>query len=204
MSALESLLQYIRQSERLVVVTLTMTLAGLALFAGEWGQVFDFRGLPGWARPAAEGVWTVCAVHVAIRTVMAFWSWATAAARFIAGIPQRRRRAAYNRPIIEGLRATHGVEREMLCYALFRDQNHIWVPDLWSPQWIFSLTQKGLIERTDADARTVHYRIHRVAWAYMQKHPNKFQNLVGWSNEPWAVPEDTLEEIIREAKQSRA
>jgi hypothetical protein len=111
MSAIESLLQYIRQSERLVVVTLTMTLAGLALFAGERWEVFDFRGLPGWARPAAEGVWTVCAVHVAIRTVMAFWSWATAAARFIAGIPQRRRRAAYNRPIIERLRATHGVER---------------------------------------------------------------------------------------------
>jgi hypothetical protein len=206
MSALvESLLQYIRQSERLVVVTLTLTIAGLVLFAAERGQVFDFRGLPGWARPAAEGVWTVCAVHVAIRTVMGLWSWATAASRFIAGVPQRRRRAAYEQPLIQRLLATEGVEREMLCYALFRDENHIWVPgDGSRRRWLVGLLQKGLVELSDAQWGTTHYRIHRVAWAYMQNHPNKFQNLVGWPKEPWKVQEDKLEEIIREAKQSRA
>jgi hypothetical protein len=59
-----------------------------------------------------------------------------------------------------------------------------------------SLREKGLIELTDADARIVHYRIHRVAWAYMQKHPNKFQNLVGWSNEPWAFQEDEVRDFL--------
>jgi hypothetical protein len=101
MSALDTLLQYIRQSERLVVVTFTVTVAGLALFAVEQWQLFDFRGLPEWARPAALIVWTLCAVHVAVRTVMYLSNRATAAGRFIAGIPQRRRRAAYERPIIQ-------------------------------------------------------------------------------------------------------
>lgn len=205
MSALvESLLQYIRQSERLVVVTLTITLAGLALFAGERWEVFDFRGLPDWVRPAALIVWTLCAVHVAIRTVMGLWSWATAASRFIAGVPERRRRAAYERPLIQRLLATEGVEREMLCHALFRDQNHIWIRGGGSRLWLVGLLQKGLVELSDAQVGTTHYCIHRVAWAYMQKHPNKFQNLVGWPIEPWTVQEDTLEKKIREAKQSRA
>jgi hypothetical protein len=66
------------------------------------------------------------------------------------------------------------------------------------------LRQKGLVELSDAQLGTTHYRIHRVAWAYMQKHPNKFQNLVGWPSPPWTIEEDRLEKIIREAKQSRA
>jgi len=175
MSALETLLQYIRQSEPPVVVTLTLAVAGLALFAGERWQLFDFHGLPEWVRPTALIVWTVCAVHIAIRTVMALWKGATTAGRFIAGIPQRRRRAAYNRPLIRRLLATVGVEREILCYALFRDRDHVWVPDDGrARRWLVSLLQKGLVELSDADGRTTHYRIHHIARAYMQKHPNKF------------------------------
>ena len=199
MGALESLLQYIRQSERLVVVTLTVTVAGLALLAV--GQPQLFRGLPEWALPTGIIVWTLCAVHVVIRTVMYLSNRATAAGRFIITIPERRRRAAYNRPLIRRLLATVGVEREILCYALFRERDHIWVPDdRRQPRWLTSLLQKGLVELSDADGRTAHYRIHHIAWAYMQKHPNKFQNLVEWADEPWAIPEDTLEKKIQQAK----
>src|SRR5262249_61625144 len=116
MGALEALLQYIRQSERLVVVTLTVTVGGLALFAGEWWQVFEFGGLPEWVRPAALIVWALCAVHVAIRTVMALSKRTTSTARFIRSIPQRRRTAAYGRPVIQRLLRTGGLEREVLCY----------------------------------------------------------------------------------------
>jgi hypothetical protein len=113
MSAFETLLQYIRQSEPLIVVTFTLTVAGLALFAGQrWEWRLSTFAVCQSGRPAAVGVWTVCAVHVAVRTVIALWKGATTAARFIAGIPQRRQRAAYGRPIIERLRATDGVERE--------------------------------------------------------------------------------------------
>jgi hypothetical protein len=204
MGALETLLQYIRESERLVVVTLTVTVAGLALFAGErWqGGLFDFRGLPEWVRPAAVGVWTVCGVHVAIRTVMVFWKGATAAARYTAGIPQRRRRAAYERPIIKRLRATDGVEREVLCYVLYQDHDRFWVP--WTgeqpPRWLQRLIAKGLVEKSDTRMHDIQFRIHRVAWAYMQKYPHKFQNLVGWPAHPWTLDEDGMEKKIREIK----
>jgi hypothetical protein len=192
MSTIDSLLKYIRQSETLVVVTLSLTIAGLALFAGERWQVFDFHGLPEWARPTALIVWTVSAVHVAIRTVMILWNGARAAARYVAGIPQRRKRTTYERPLIERLLTTKGVEREMLCYALHRGENHLWVNRFDEPRWLLGLKQKGLIEMRDAGwIRTsfmaldsVHYRIHSVAWKYMQRHPSKFINVLGWPDPP--------------------
>jgi hypothetical protein len=205
MGALETLLQYIRQSEPPVVVTLTLTVAGLALFTGqlwEW-EVFDLHGLPEWVRPAAVGVWTVCGVHVAIRTVMALWERATATARFIASIPQRRRRAAYERPIIKRLRASDGVEREVLCSVLYQDHDCFWVPARTrqrQPRWLQRLIAKGLVELSDTVMHDIQFRIHRVAWAYMQKHPDKFQNLVRWPADPWTLDEDRMEKRIREIK----
>jgi hypothetical protein len=121
-----TLLRYIQQSEKLIIVTLTLFVAGLALYAAE-GRLFNYDGLPEWARPVASIVWTICAVHVAIRALMALSKGGIAAAHFIASIPQRRRQTYYDKKVIDRLLATDGVVREMLCYALFRNDNHLWV-----------------------------------------------------------------------------
>jgi hypothetical protein len=137
----DTLLKYIQQSEKLIVVTLTVTVSGVALYAAE-DRPFDYGGLPVWARPTALIVWTVCAAHVAIRLVVALSKGGTAAARFIASIPQRRRQAVYDQPVIDRLLATEGVEREMLCYALFRGKNHLWVNSKThyrNPRWLKGL-----------------------------------------------------------------
>jgi hypothetical protein len=205
MSTFDSLLKYLQHSERLVVVTLTITIAGLACFAAERWQVFDFSGLPEWARPTALIIWTVSAVHVAIRTAMAFSNGAMAAARFVASIPQRRRRAAYERPLIERLLATKGLEREILCYALRRDEDHIWIDPGDNPRWLRRLKQKDLLERSGVGVSSIQYRVHSVAWKFMQEHPNKFINLVPWSDRPWtlAIDEDDVEKKIQEIQAQR-
>jgi hypothetical protein len=191
MSTVESLLKYVQHSERLTVVTLTLTITGLLLWFAEAQWQLDLSGLPQWARPAAIIVWTISAVHVAIRAVMALWSGATATARLVADIPQRRRRTAYERLIIERLLATEGLQREMLCYALYRDYDHIWVrAGARPPRWLLGLKQNGLVEVSDASFDTVHFRIHRVAWAYMQRHPDKFINLLAWPDLPWTLSFD--------------
>jgi hypothetical protein len=125
----DTLLKYIQQSEKLIVITLTITVAGLVLYAVE-GRLFDPGGLPDWVRPTAFIVWTVCAAHVVIRLVMALSKGTTAAARFIASIPQRKRQTDYDQKVIDRLLATHGVAREMLCYALYRNDNHLWASSI--------------------------------------------------------------------------
>jgi hypothetical protein len=202
MGALEALLQYIRQSERLVVVTLTVTVAGLALLAvGQWQL---FRGLPEWVLPAALIGWALCAVHIVIRAVMALSSGIMAAARFIASIPQRRRTAAYGLPVIQRLLRTDGLEREVLCYALYWDKDHFRVRarDRDRLRWLFRLRQDGLVEMSGVGPEDVQYRIHHVAWEYMRKYPNRFVTLLPWSSPPWALDldEDKIERLIREEK----
>jgi hypothetical protein len=197
MGTLKTLLQYILQSEPLIVVTLTLAVAGLALFADERWQVFDLHGLPEWARPTALIVWTLCAVHVAIRTIMYLSNRATAAGRFIATIPQRRRRADYEQPIIERLRATDGVEREVLCYALYRDNDRFWIPGARRPRWLQRLIANGLVGQSGTGIQDTQFRIHHVAWAHMQKYPDKFQNLVGWDTDPWRLDDDVIENRMR-------
>src|SRR6516164_848323 len=86
----DTLLKYIQQSEKLIIVTLAVTVSGLILYAVE-GRLFDPGGLDDWVRPTVFIVWTFCAAHVSIRLVMTLWKGGTAAARFIRGIPQRRR-----------------------------------------------------------------------------------------------------------------
>jgi len=196
----DSLLKYIQQSEKLIVVTLTLFLAGLALYAAE-DRLFDYGGLPAWARPLGLIVWTICAAHVAIRSVMALASGSTAAVRFIAGIPQRRRQTAYNRPLINRLLATGGIAREMLCYALRQDDNHLWVSsDRTVPRWLTKLRRDGLLYLSGSDWGTTHFRIHPVAWEYMQKYPNKFINRLRWRSWPWTIDfdEDKAAEQIEE------
>jgi hypothetical protein len=160
-------------------------------------------------RPTVFMVWTVCAVHVSIHLVMTLWKGGTAAARFIGGIPQRRRQAAYNQPVIDRLLATEGVEREMLCYALFRGKNHLWVNSKThyrDPRWLTRLRQDGLLDRDDANWGVTHYRIHPVAWKYMQKYPNKFIKRLRWHEWPWTMDfdeskvEKQIEELKKEGK----
>jgi hypothetical protein len=141
-----------------------------------------------------------------IRAAMALSSAATATARRIAGIPQRRRRAAYDRPLIERLLDTDGLQREMLCYALYRSDNHIWArAGARPPHWLVGLKEKGLVEMSDASFHSVHFHIHHVAWAYLQKHPDKFINLLVWPDWPWTLQFDEAkaEQEIREHQARR-
>jgi hypothetical protein len=198
----DTLLKYIQQSEKLIVVTLAVTVTGLVLYAVE-GRLFDPSGLPDWVRPTAFIVWTFCAAHVAIRLVMTLWKGGTAATRFIASIPQRRRQTAYNQPVIDRLLATEGVE--MLCYALFRRENHLWVNSKThyrDPRWLTRLRLDGLVDLNSADWGVAHYSIHPVAWNYMQKYPNKFINRLRWRDWPWTIDfdEDKAEKQIEELK----
>jgi hypothetical protein len=200
MGALETLLQYIRQSERLVVVTLTVTIAGLALFAVEQWQLFDVRGLPEWVRPAALIVWALCAVHVAIRTVMALSKGTTATARFIASIPQRRQAAAYRKRVINRLLRTDGLAREVLCYALYWDDDSLWVRarDRNRLRWLLQLSQDGLVATSWVHPEgDVQYRLHHVVWEYMRKHPNSFVGVLPWRAAPWLLDLDE-DEVERE------
>lgn len=205
MSAFDSLLKYIQQSEKLIIVTLTLFVAGLALYAAE-DRLFDYGGLPAWARPTALIVWTICAAHVAIRLVMALWKGSKEAACFIASIPLRRRQAAYVRSYIDRLLATEGLEREMLCYALHRGENHVWVDSGSNPRWLRELKKKALLELNSADFGTAHYGIHPAAWNYMKKYPNKFINVVAWPEWPWTIKrlnEDELEKKIAAAPKQK-
>jgi hypothetical protein len=194
-----NLLKYLQQSERLIIVTLTITIAGLVCFFGERWQFFDFNGVPDWARPTALLVWTLSAVHVAIRTVLAASNGIIAVPRMAAEIPARQRRAAFERPLIQRLLATEGLDREMLCYALREEDSHIWVHNGSKARWLYRLKEAGLLQMTNGDFVTTHYHIHAIAWKYMQKHPNKFINFANWPEWPWTMTfdEDHVDKKIR-------
>jgi hypothetical protein len=182
----DSLLKYIQHSEKLIIVTLTVAIAGVALFALEWLQVFNFSGLPEWVRPGASILWTVSVVHVAVRSAMVMGTAFKRAACFLVGVPERRRKAAYQRPLIKSLRATTGMEREVLCYALREDEEIIWVRSpAGDSRWVGGLKQKGLLKVEEVRIDTVGYRIHPAAWAYMRSYPNKFINQLEWPDPPW-------------------
>jgi hypothetical protein len=72
----------------------------------------------------------------------------------------------------------------MLCYALYKNDNHFWGSDDNARRaWLQRLRVAGLVNVDDANFRTVHYKIHPIAWAYMKLHPNQFINSVLW--QPW-------------------
>jgi hypothetical protein len=157
-----------RAQLKLIVVTLTGFIAGLALYAAE-DRLFDYGGLPEWARPTALIVWTLCAAHVAIRFVMILWKGGIKTARFTAGIPQWRRQAAYERPVIRRLLATDGVEREVLCYALYQDKDRFWVSfDIGNPRWLTRLRQDRLLDIDHAREGAAVWPHERPAWRQAQ------------------------------------
>jgi hypothetical protein len=186
MSLLETTLKYIQTSERLIVVTVTLTVAGLICFFSERNGYLNFAGLPEWTRPAAQAVWVVSAVHVAIRTLMGFGALCRAALHRAISLPERYRRSRFENATIARLRGTGGLEREVLAFALHRDDDHISAEDSDQYRWLVSLRRKGLVEMTDADPRVVHYRIHPIAWRYMKSHPNQFVYRLPWAHAPWS------------------
>ena len=105
-------------------------------------------------------------------------------------LPAERRAATYDAVIIDRLLAIGAAEREILCYALYKRDRHIWSPDdNRPPEWLKNLRVAGLIEISSADWATVHYNIHPVAWKYMVRFPTKFISRVLWPTEPWVISE---------------
>lgn len=122
--------------------------------------------------------------NVAVRLVMVVPSLVLLAAKFVSAIPYRIRKRIADRQVIDHLCRTNGLPREMLSYARFRGDNHIWT-DGSEFGWLNSLKEAGIVELRDAGFRTAHYKIHPVAWSYMEAHPNQFIHLLGWRNPPW-------------------
>jgi hypothetical protein len=148
----------------------------------------SFEGLDPWVRPAAQIVWLLSTVHFFIQCLLFLGRAIRVVGAWLNGIPQRRRKAAFERPLIQRLRDIDGLSREMLCYALYKNDNHFWVSDDNARRaWLQRLRVAGLINVDDANFRTVHYKIHPIAWAYMKLYPNQFINLVLWPKEPWII-----------------
>jgi hypothetical protein len=111
-------------------------------------------------------------------------------------LPGRRRRAAYDQVIVDRLLKVSLIAREMLCYALYRRSNHIWISEgSGNRDWVNQLKVFGLIETESAEWDTVHFAIHPVAWMYMQRYPTKFLNAALWPQEPWVLDETQGKEM---------
>ena len=202
MSLLETALKYIQTSERLIVVTVTLTGAGLICFLSERYGYLNFAGLPEWTRPAAQVVWVISAVHVVIRSLMGLGALCRAVIRRASALPEQYRRSRFENATIARLRGTDGLEREALAFALHRNDNHIWAERSDKYRWLVALRRKGLVEMTDAQFRTVHFRIHPIAWRYMKGHPNQFVYQLPWAYEPWS--EDYNETQVEAELEKRA
>jgi hypothetical protein len=142
-------------------------------------------------------------VHVLIHATIGLARGVRWTGKQLHGLPERRRQAAYERAIVERLLNIGALEREMICYALYKGENHIWAEDTDRIRdWILNLRSAGLIDVSSADWATVHYEIHPVAWKYMRRYPTKFINAVLWPKEPWVLAEkmgDKINEVVTRA-----
>jgi hypothetical protein len=196
-------IDFIQKGERLIIVTLTIAVAGMACVVAERLGLMNFEGLPSWARPLAQLIWAISAVHVLIHATIGLFRGVRWMGKQLLGLPERRRKAAYEMAIVERLLNIGTLEREMICYALYKGENHIWIEDNDRPQdWVLNLRIAGLIDASNAQWNTVHYEIHPVAWKYMRRYPTKFINAVLWPKEPWVLAEkmgDKIQEIVTRA-----
>lgn len=55
-------------------------------------------------------------------------------------------------------------------------------------RWLNELQEAGLVELTDAGFGSAHYKIHEVAWDYMQRFPDRFIHVLAWRGAPWETP----------------
>ncbi|MGF1619916.1 MAG: hypothetical protein ACFCUR_04810 [Rhodomicrobiaceae bacterium] len=193
MSIPSELLKYVQNSERLVVISLVVFLSATAAHTGEKHGLFDFSGLPEWWRPAFTLAWILTGLHVLVRFLIFLGTGCQVILHSLIAFPQKRRQAKAQKPIIDSLIAIEGLAREVLCYALYRSDNHIWVDADTQEKWLLKLKHSGVIERSAADWGTEHYRIHRVAWAYMKKYPDRFIYEIPWPEPPWNLKLDERE-----------
>ena len=190
-------LKTILQSERAIVVTAALVGAGALLVWGEQNSFFNLSALPKWARPTGEIIWAVAVCHVAVRLLVFLWSSLRAAARSIQNMPRKLRQLKADSHIIQRLCATTGLPREVICYARYKRKNHIWISSENEPKWREQLLRIGLIEQSDAQFRVAYYKIHPVAWKYIENHPNQFVHKLQWVRAPW---ETSLNEAKIEAE----
>jgi hypothetical protein len=188
-------IDFIQKGERLIIVTLTIAVAGVVCVVAERVGLMSFEGLPSWARPLAQLIWAISAVHVLIHATISLCRGVRWMGKQLYGLPERRRRAVYEMAIVERLLNIGDVEREMICYALYKDENHIWTADR-PHDWVLNLRAAGIIDVSSAQWDTVHYEIHPVAWKYMRRYPTKFINVWLWPEEPWVLAEKSEDEIM--------
>ena len=185
MSVLGQIIKYVQQSERLIVVTVVLSTSGVVAYLTERAGLFVFAGLPDWVRPVCTLAWIVVSVHVLVRAAITAVSGGRTIAQFATSLPRMYRQRVADRPIVSNLLSTGGLAREVLCYARYRQKNHIWPNGEY--RWLNRLKEGGLVELSDALFGTAHYRIHDVAWDYMNQYPNQFVHVLGWRNPPWAA-----------------
>jgi hypothetical protein len=194
MSFIGSIINYIQDSERLIVVTVVLSISGIAIYFGEYYGVFEFTGLPDWVKPSCKLAWVVSTVHVFVKMAMAI----PGLMRWLSSLRTRYSTAQAENVLIKCLLEVKGLAREVLCYARHHGRDRIWVSEARrEPVWIRELKQFGLVELTDADHRTSYYRIHRVAWKYIKSRPGKFICKMAWEEPPWTVQADDEEHINR-------
>ena len=140
MSLTDRAIDFILKGERLIIVTLTISVGGSICAIAERYGAMSFEGAPLWARPAAQLVWILAVVHVLIHGAIGLGRGLRFLAKRVSKLPAERRAAAYDAVIIDRLQAIGAVEREILCYALYKRDNHIWTPDNnRPPDWLKNL-----------------------------------------------------------------
>lgn len=190
MSIVDAALNFFQKTERLIIVTLTITVAGVVAWTARERGFLDLTGLDPWVLPTIHLVWICAAVHVAIHSAIALWHLSHAGVRAASRIPFRLRKRKFDSVFIRAVRDQTGISREVICYALFRADNHIWVPDDSGQRpWLMQLRASGLVTIRDAAWGTTHYEINGVAWQHMKSHPNRFIAKITWPSEPWVLLE---------------
>jgi hypothetical protein len=76
---------------------------GVACAAAERFGLMNFEGLPSWARPTAQLIWIISAVHVAIHVAIGLARGARWSARGLSELPGKRRQRQYESAIVERL-----------------------------------------------------------------------------------------------------
>jgi hypothetical protein len=187
-SIAEKAIEFFQKGEKLIILTLTVGIGGVICFLSERAGIVSFVGLPVWVRPAAQIVWVLSVGHVAIHSAIGLYRGIVWFAVWLKALPERRRKARYDAAIVDRLLEVGPLGREMLCCALYKRSNHIWVDDdSRERDWLIKLKVLGLVEVSSAEWSVVHYKIHPVAWNYMSRFPTKFMNLIGWPTDPWIL-----------------
>jgi hypothetical protein len=203
MSIPTELLKYIQNSERLVVISVVVFLSVALAHWGEKHALFEFNGLPEWVRPSSILAGILAGIHVSVRLMMFLWNLCKITAKHIREIPQKRREARGHQPIIDSLIAIEGLPREVLCYARYRNDKYFGVGINPRAEWLQILKHSGLIERSASDCNR--YKIYHVAWAYINKYPDRFICKLPWPDPPWTfkLDEQKFEERLQTWKMGK-